>query len=339
MGATTFGHAMKELGQGKKRTHWMWYVFPQALGLSPSRLGATYAIKSVAEARSYLAHPVLGRRLKDATQAVLDCGKTDVHSIFGSPDDEKFKSCLTLFGLAEEDGFFKNAAQKFWPDLDGRTLDIWQRFPDYAPPKPANPPAPMSVPADGGNDQGEEGNDKGKDDGNNGGQGSNKESNKDDAMEDDDDIEDYLPHDMFDPDNMQPEGEVWEVVRIRASKICMGMLQYQVDWKDGDVVDEEDEEWYPAANLKGAAPKLDEFHTAHPEKPGPPLRLGIWKEAFAKGVMAGPHSDDNRSVASLGRRRMQRREAANARWLDALRRARQLDRTSDASQTTWDPDP
>lgn len=234
LGATTFGHAMKELGQGKKTTHWMWYVFPQALGLSLSRLGAAYAIESVAEARSYLAHPVLGRRLKDATQAVLDCGKTDVHAIFGSPDDEKFKSCLTLFSLAEEDGFFKNAAQKFWPDVDGRTLDIWQKFPDYAPPKPANPPAPISVPADGGNDQGEEGNDEGKDDGNNGGQGSNKESNGDDTIEDDDDdIEDYLPHDMFDPDNMQPEGEVWEVVRIRASKICMGMLQYQVDWKTG----------------------------------------------------------------------------------------------------------
>ncbi|KAF3764983.1 hypothetical protein M406DRAFT_243964, partial [Cryphonectria parasitica EP155] len=90
------------LQQGRKTSHWMWFIFPQAAGLSTSNIGQHYAIHSIAEARGYLSHNVLGRRLIEAMHAVEDSGETDLVSLFGSQvDADKFKSCLTLFSQAE----------------------------------------------------------------------------------------------------------------------------------------------------------------------------------------------------------------------------------------------
>ena len=89
-----------ELTAGRKRTHWMWFIFPQIRGLGTSPTAQTYAIRSLAEARAYLDDHVLGHRLRECTTLVLACGVTDTHRIFGSPDDLKFHSSMTLFATA-----------------------------------------------------------------------------------------------------------------------------------------------------------------------------------------------------------------------------------------------
>jgi uncharacterized protein (DUF1810 family) len=98
--AKNFEAALDELRAGRKRTHWMWYVFPQlrALGRSPTAL--FYGIGSLDEAKAYLADPVLGRRLEAVTRAVMGWPDTSLHAIFGSPDDMKFRSSMTLFSAA-----------------------------------------------------------------------------------------------------------------------------------------------------------------------------------------------------------------------------------------------
>ena len=88
---------MAELRTGKKRSHWMWFVFPQLAGLGTSAMAQRYAIATLDEARAYLAHPVLGPRLRAATDAVLATTDRSLHDIFGTPDDVKFRSSMTLF--------------------------------------------------------------------------------------------------------------------------------------------------------------------------------------------------------------------------------------------------
>jgi uncharacterized protein (DUF1810 family) len=92
--------AMAELREGRKRTHWMWFVFPQLRGLGRSDMARRYGIEHLAEARAYLAHPVLGPRLDECTRLVALHPGRDVHAIFGSPDDVKFHSSMTLFARA-----------------------------------------------------------------------------------------------------------------------------------------------------------------------------------------------------------------------------------------------
>jgi uncharacterized protein (DUF1810 family) len=106
-----------ELRAGHKRSHWMWFVFPQIAGLGSSAMAQRYAVASLDEARAYLAHPVLGARLRDCTQAVLDVEGRTVHEIFGSPDDLKFHSSLTLFARAEDGGVFEAALVKYFGSL------------------------------------------------------------------------------------------------------------------------------------------------------------------------------------------------------------------------------
>jgi uncharacterized protein (DUF1810 family) len=89
-----------ELRAGRKQSHWMWFVFPQLLGLGQSAMAVRYAIGSLEEAAAYLAHSVLGPRLRECTQLVLDVEGRDAHAIFGSPDDLKFHSSMTLFAAA-----------------------------------------------------------------------------------------------------------------------------------------------------------------------------------------------------------------------------------------------
>jgi uncharacterized protein (DUF1810 family) len=92
-----------ELRAGRKQSHWMWFVFPQIAGLGRTAMAQLFAIGSLDEARAYLAHPVLGPRLRECTRLVLDVGNGSLDEIFGTPDDLKFRSCMTLFACAAED--------------------------------------------------------------------------------------------------------------------------------------------------------------------------------------------------------------------------------------------
>jgi uncharacterized protein (DUF1810 family) len=109
------GTALAELRAGRKRTHWMWFVFPQMRGLGTSPMAERYGIASLAEARAYLAHPVLGPRLRACTEAVLAHAGRSLRDMLGAPDDAKFRSSMTLFAAAalEDDGAFERALDRF----------------------------------------------------------------------------------------------------------------------------------------------------------------------------------------------------------------------------------
>lgn len=97
----TFATALAELEAGEKKTHWMWFIFPQIAGLGMSDMSRRFAIASLAEARDYLDHGILGPRLVEATDVVLmHAGHRTAHDIFGSPDDMKFHASMTLFARA-----------------------------------------------------------------------------------------------------------------------------------------------------------------------------------------------------------------------------------------------
>lgn len=98
--APIFDTALEELRAGRKQSHWMWFIFPQLRGLGHSSMAQFYGMGSLDEARAYLAHPVLGPRLALVTQAVQASQSRSLNAIFGSPDDMKFRSCMTLFSLA-----------------------------------------------------------------------------------------------------------------------------------------------------------------------------------------------------------------------------------------------
>ena len=99
-----YDQALSELKSGRKRTHWMWYIFPQISGLGFSEMSQRYSIKSVEEAHAYLNHTVLGSRLRECAEAVMRIDGCSAKEIFGSPDDLKLKSCATLFASIESDG-------------------------------------------------------------------------------------------------------------------------------------------------------------------------------------------------------------------------------------------
>ena len=92
-----YERALSEVKDGRKYSHWMWYIFPQFEGLGFSSITKLYSIKSVAEAEAYLSHPILGPRLKECTEAVISVEGRSAYDIFGSPDEMKLKSCATLF--------------------------------------------------------------------------------------------------------------------------------------------------------------------------------------------------------------------------------------------------
>ncbi len=111
-----------ELRVGAKRSHWMWFVFPQIVGLGASEMSRRYALHSLAEADAYLAHPVLGRRLIECTELVLAARPKPLVEILGRPDDLKFRSCMSLFSLTDRgDALFDEALRAFGdgtPDPD-----------------------------------------------------------------------------------------------------------------------------------------------------------------------------------------------------------------------------
>ena len=105
----------KELEAGRKRSHWMWFVFPQLRGLGHSTTAQHYGLKSLAEAEAYLAHPVLGPRLIEWTRLALSHSGSSAESVFGYPDYLKFRSCLTLFSrIPEAPGIFREALDTFY---------------------------------------------------------------------------------------------------------------------------------------------------------------------------------------------------------------------------------
>jgi len=108
-----FETALAELKAGNKRTHWMWFVFPQISGLGFSSNAQFYGIASVEEARDYLAHPVLGTRLRSCTQAVLDVRGKSLEAILGGVDAQKFRSSMTLFLRASGEAIFREALDRY----------------------------------------------------------------------------------------------------------------------------------------------------------------------------------------------------------------------------------
>lgn len=125
--APVLANALAELRAGRKRSHWMWFVFPQLRGLGRSPMAQHYGIASLAEARAYLAHPLLGPRLAEATEAVLASPAPSLHALLGSPDDLKFRSSMTLFAHAAAGSGepFRAALTRWCGGLeDAATLDL-----------------------------------------------------------------------------------------------------------------------------------------------------------------------------------------------------------------------
>jgi len=113
-GQTVFEHACTELRDGKKATHWMWFIFPQLRGLGQSELAYRFGIPSLQEAGAYLDHPILGPRLRLCTELVHAVTGRTITCILGPIDAQKFCSCMTLFALATSDnGLFKDALTKY----------------------------------------------------------------------------------------------------------------------------------------------------------------------------------------------------------------------------------
>lgn len=127
-----YERALSEVQSGRKRSHWMWYIFPQYDGLGFSSTSKRYAIKSIAEAEAYLDHPVLGPRLRECAEAVLRIEGRSAHEIFGSPDDVKLKSCATLFAAVSPAGsVFERLLDKYFHgERDDKTFRLLGIAPD-----------------------------------------------------------------------------------------------------------------------------------------------------------------------------------------------------------------
>ena len=121
-----YDQAMSEIRGGRKRSHWMWYIFPQFDGLGVSSTSRQYSLKSAAEAEAYLRHPVLGSRLLESVQAVLDVEGRSALEVFGSPDDMKLRSCATLFACVSPAGsvFELLLDRYFGGERDDKTLRL-----------------------------------------------------------------------------------------------------------------------------------------------------------------------------------------------------------------------
>ncbi len=124
-----YDQALGEIRTGRKRSHWMWYVFPQFTGLGSSPTSMHYAIKSVQEAAAYLAHAVLGPRLLECAEAALQIEGRSALEIFGSPDDMKLRSSATLFASVSPEGsvFHRIIDKYFAGSQDVRTIELMSR--------------------------------------------------------------------------------------------------------------------------------------------------------------------------------------------------------------------
>ena len=129
--APCYARVLDELASGEKTSHWMWFIFPQLRGLGMSSTARRFGLSGLEEARAYLAHPLLGSRLRECTRRVLAVEGRTAHEIFGSPDDLKLRSCLTLFAQAaapspaRDDRVFGEALAKYYAgEPDPRTLEL-----------------------------------------------------------------------------------------------------------------------------------------------------------------------------------------------------------------------
>lgn len=121
----SYDAALREIKSGHKRTHWMWYIFPQIAGLGFSSTARFYAISSMQEAKDYYAHPVLGKRLVEISEALLALDTNDAGAVMGYPDDLKLRSSMTLFLAASGDAVFQKVLDKFYSGKpDSKTLSI-----------------------------------------------------------------------------------------------------------------------------------------------------------------------------------------------------------------------
>ena len=122
----SFFRAPKEIRNGRKQSHWMWYIFPQIQGLGYSPTATKYAIRDIQEAKDYLHNGILGPRLEETCRATLEVDSDDPGIVFGYPDDLKLRSCMTLFEAADPgNGLFSMVLDKYFNgERDQKTLDI-----------------------------------------------------------------------------------------------------------------------------------------------------------------------------------------------------------------------
>lgn len=122
--------ALAEIRRGRKQSHWMWYIFPQIQGLGHSSMSRHYAIRDLAEATAYLAHPVLGTRLVEISRVLLTLPGNNATAVMGSPDDTKLRSCMTLFSMVPgADVVFSKVIAKFFNSKpDERTVEIVRKL-------------------------------------------------------------------------------------------------------------------------------------------------------------------------------------------------------------------
>ncbi len=121
-----YDRALAELRNGRKRSHWMWFIFPQMAGLGTSSMAEKYAIRSAGEVSAYLADPILGARLLRCVGAVLSIDGKSAHEVFGSPDDHKLRSSMTLFAAVSDHGSpFHRVIDHFYDGaFDHRTIEL-----------------------------------------------------------------------------------------------------------------------------------------------------------------------------------------------------------------------
>lgn len=121
-----YSDALSEITNGKKTTHWMWYVFPQLAGLGHSEMAKFYAIENLREAEDYLNHPVLGKRLTEIATALLKHSDKTAHQILGAPDDVKLQSSMTLFSrLPHTNPVFEQIINQFYNgEADSKTIEL-----------------------------------------------------------------------------------------------------------------------------------------------------------------------------------------------------------------------
>jgi len=122
---TSYETALSEIRSGRKRSHWMWYIFPQIQGLGMTPTSQYYAIKDLREAKEFLADPYLGGNLREISGALLELESSNASAVFGFPDDLKLRSSMTLFAEAGDDEVFQKVLDKFFDGKkDERTLSI-----------------------------------------------------------------------------------------------------------------------------------------------------------------------------------------------------------------------
>ena len=126
----SYESAMGELSRGRKSGHWIWYIFPQIVGLGSSDITKLYSIKSIEEAQAYLEHPVLGERLIESCEILLRLEDFSISEIMGFPDDLKLKSSMTLFAqVSPQSSIFSEVLSKYYEDdLDQTSLEIIKRM-------------------------------------------------------------------------------------------------------------------------------------------------------------------------------------------------------------------